>query len=73
MDSFSAHTFSTGVFGGFGVNLFSDRVNLSKQLLSDPSPAIRIWAEQHLRASEHMHQDAVRRETLHEASIETGE
>lgn len=71
MSSFAAHTFNTGVFGGFGVDLFSERVTLAKQLLNHPNAAIRSWAEGHLQSSEHQLENAKRRQDVHAARVDT--
>jgi hypothetical protein len=67
LGDFDAHTFGTGVFMGHGVDLFTQRVEIGRQLRIDPNPAIREWAENFIRQSEHMLNDAIRRQRLAEA------
>lgn len=70
---FDAHTFSTGVYGGHGVGLFTERVEIGKQLRNDPNSAIRAWAESYLSQSERMLDDALRSERLDEARRATSD
>lgn len=70
--NFGARTFDTGVFTGYGLELFSERVKLGKALLSDPNETIRSWAEQFVQESQHMYDEGVRRKEISKASDETG-
>ncbi|HMS54108.1 MAG TPA: hypothetical protein PKA27_01785 [Fimbriimonadaceae bacterium] len=71
--NFGAHTFNTGVFWGHGVDIFEERIQIGKQLLHDPNPAIREWAEQFRQQSEHMLADANRSQRLDDARGATGD
>lgn len=65
---FGAHTLDTGVYTGFGIDLFEERIRIGEQLLNDPNPGIRAWAGDFAAASRAMLADAVRSRDLHEAS-----
>lgn len=71
MREFRAHTFSTGVYWGNGIDLFETRLEIARQLRNDPNAMIREWAEGFYRETEHMLQDAIRREQLDEAERAT--
>lgn len=73
IDQFSAHTFKTGFYGGYGVDLFSQRVELAKKALHDPSPGLRIWAEGLQITSEAHLKDALRRQSIEKAHREVEE
>lgn len=71
LDNFGAHTFNTGVFWGHGIDLFSTRIQIGKQLRQDPNSSIRVWAERHLDESEKMLNDAIRSQRIDEAQRAT--
>jgi hypothetical protein len=71
--SFEAHTHSTGVFGGHGIPLFTERVEMGKQLINDLNPGIRAWAEEFVKYSERRLVDANRSSQLHKAMRATSE
>lgn len=68
---FEAHTFNTGVYMGHGVDLFTERVEIAKQLIQDALPPIREWAEGYLQQSQRMLEDALRSRRLDEARSAT--
>ena len=70
MSNFGAHTFNTGVYGGFGIALFSERISIARELLNHTNQAIRSWAEGHLESSQRQLEDATRRQNLHDARID---
>lgn len=70
---FYCHTINTGVYSGFGVDLFSERVELAKQLQNDSLPGIREWASEFLRASNRMLEEAQKQQSLYEAEMTTAE
>jgi hypothetical protein len=71
--NFYAHSLRTGVIGGFGVDLFTERLELAKQLTHDELPAIREWAERYLRENQSMLDNALRARSIHEAERATEE
>jgi len=54
-------------------SVYFRRVKLAKQLLNDPLPAIREWAEGFLQQSERMYGEALRTRDLDEAKRATGD
>jgi hypothetical protein len=72
-ERFYCHTINTGVYSGFGVDLFSERVELAKQLQNDSLPGIREWASEFLRASERMLGEARKQQSLYEVEVTTAE
>ncbi|MBI5706471.1 MAG: hypothetical protein HZC36_05720 [Armatimonadetes bacterium] len=70
---FRAQTFSTGVYWGHGVELFSDRIKVACQLKNDPNPAIRDWAAGFEKESQAMLRDAKRAEDLDSAQQDIGD
>lgn len=71
--NFAAHTFDTDVYWGHGVELFRDRVEIGKQLLNDPNPGMRAWAEDFVKQSEYSLQDAIRSSRIDDARRATDE
>ena len=69
--NFRSHTFNTGVFMGHGVDLFTKRIDLARQLQSHPLSAIRRWAEAFERESRESLTDAERRLEIDNAARET--
>jgi hypothetical protein len=72
-EHFYCHTINTGVYSGFGADLFSERVELAKQLQNDSLPGIREWASEFLRASERMLGEARKQQSLYEVEVMNAE
>lgn len=73
LSNFDSHTFATGGFSGHGIELFSERIEVGKQLLNNSNPGIRAWAENFVKQSEHLLADAVRSSHLDDARRATSE
>ena len=69
--NFRSHTFNTGVFMGHGIDLFTKRIELARQLQTHPLSALRIWAEGFERESRESLADAARRMEIDNAARET--
>ncbi|MCW3054332.1 MAG: hypothetical protein JWN14_3502 [Chthonomonadales bacterium] len=73
LSNFHTRTFSTGVFNGHGISLFSERIEIGKQLSNDSNPGIREWAEDFVQQSEHHLADGVRLSHLDDAMRATSD
>jgi hypothetical protein len=73
LSNFGVRTFNTGVFWGHGIELFSERIEIGKQLSNDSNPGIRAWAENFMNQSERLLADAVRSSHLDDARRATSE
>jgi hypothetical protein len=71
--AFGAHTFNTGVYTGHGIELFTARVEIGRQLRNDTTPGIREWAEDFVRQSDAMLERGIRDARLDEARRVTGD
>lgn len=73
LSNFDARTFNTGVYWGHGIPLFSERVEIGKQLSNDPNPGIREWAEDFVKQSEYQLANGVRLNHLDDARRATSD
>ncbi len=73
LSNFGALNYNTGAFWGHGIELFSARIELGRQLLNDGNPGIRAWAEDFVKQSEQLLADALRERDLHDAMRDTSE